>query len=214
MDIRLTLHHGPIEAEVEATADEEYQEKFLELLEFIEENQDRIQKVEFPSRQTGEEGSNKSTATQTTLTESNQEDNTVTSEIAAVLEPVARKTGVEVQKLERVLFVDPDSEEPPEILIDDPSIFGDSKKSKQKPVSLILLYLWDECYGQDTVHSSDLKDALADCGIDPSNLFNIYDSKFRKSGGNNRQLSLTRSGKLQAQDEICNLIEDAVEESK
>lgn len=209
MDIRLMIHYGPLEAEVKAAADDEYQKEFLELLEFFEDHRERIHEIEYSGQHTGEEDSKKSTDVQTTLTESSQEDDVTTS---GVLKPVERKTGIGVDKLERILYVDPDCKEPPEIMIDDPAIFGNSKKAKQKSASLILLYLWDIYSEEETIHSSDLKDALTSCGVDPSNLFNMYDKDFRKSGGNNRQLSLTRSGELQAQDEISDLVEKVIDE--
>ena len=72
----------------------------------------------------------------------------------------------------------------------------------------MLLYLWEKCYEEeDGINSSRLKETLADSGIDPSNIFSIYDNDFKQSGTNNQTISLAHSGRIQAQDEIQDLVE-------
>jgi len=64
----------------------------------------------------------------------------------------------------------------------------------------MLLAVWNDCYEEDRIRSLTLKDALELSGIDPSNMFNVYDlddvkSTFDKSGmGQSATIGLTRPG--------------------
>lgn len=203
MEITVILRKGPLEAEFTGEDREELQTELLEFKEFLENNAGAFEGIS-PADENDE-------PKQIQLNESvSQTGDPKEQAIHKALAPVARATGISEEELAGHLYVDPDGEEDPEILIDDPDeTFNTTKTGKQKPASLILLYLWDKCYDdKEEVKSSELKDALTGSGIDPSNIFNIYDKDINQKGPSNRILKLSRSGQLQAQEEIEQLITD------
>jgi hypothetical protein len=49
MDVTITLQHGPIEVEIQAEEEEEYQGKLIEIADFLEENQNHFATLATPS---------------------------------------------------------------------------------------------------------------------------------------------------------------------
>lgn len=202
MEITLTLRKGPIEAEFTGEEREKLQTELLDFKEFLEDNAEAFQGISSVEEADGE-------PEQIDLEESvSQMGDPEEKEIQEALAPIERATGISRSELTNYLYVGPDGEADPEILIEDPDeTFDTTMKGKQKPASLILLYLWDKCYGdKEEVRSSELKDALAGSGVDPKNLFNMYDNDFKRKGPNNDILELSRSGQIQAQKEIEKLL--------
>ena len=218
MEFTASVTHGPLSVEIVAEEGEDYQQEILNLLEFIEENEEHFNALnvappdieETPTE--GEQSDLSSEVWSNSESEkqpdkaADQTDEVSEPPVVEVLEPVARKTGISGDQLSEFLYADPKGEEPPELLIDDLEVFGNTKVEKQRSGALILLYLWKQCYGVEEVNSSKLKDALTGSGIEPSSLFNAYNKHFKKSGGNNRIISLSRSGELEAVEEIKGLV--------
>lgn len=55
MDVRLTLRKGPLEVEIEASDDDNYQSEVLEILEFLESNEEQILELDAPNEKSGPE---------------------------------------------------------------------------------------------------------------------------------------------------------------
>lgn len=125
------------------------------------------------------------------------------------IKPIVKDTNIQPEELKQVLHVDPEFEDPPTVLVDDPDeTWGPNNKDKQLPATLIVLYIWEKAYGRDPVPSTEVRDALEVSDIDPSSLYNIYDNTYIKQlGSQNKELALTHKGKLEAKQEIRELTE-------
>jgi hypothetical protein len=105
-----------------------------------------------------------------------------------------------------------DEDEVPSIIIaefeEGEEIFGTSRSEQQARASLILLFIWQEIRDVEEVPSSKLGDALHMSGIDPENMYNMYNSLggdadryFNRTSGN-PTVALSRQGERAAIDEI------------
>lgn len=223
MDIHLTLRKGPLEVEIEATDEDNYQEEVLSILEFLESHEEEIRSADSPVEDSEVEPSQASVtadwseeAESSNSEEQEGTDATVETEIdeSSPSSEFASQLNVNPDQLIEVLDIDPELEEPPFIATDTTG-FGESRQDRQLHGTLVLLGTWQECYGAERVSSSDLKDALDFSGINPDELSSMYhnideaDSFFDRSGrGRSATIALTRPGLREAQGRIRELVED------
>lgn len=118
------------------------------------------------------------------------------------LAALVRKTGKSVDELDELVYVDPDGEELPQVLADK-SVIGDSKAERQRNAAYMILAVWDECYGEERMKTSDFKDILTMSGISDNNLYNAWvgagKGDFHSTGqGPSATVGLTGPGKRQA----------------
>lgn len=221
MNIHVSLQHGPLAVEIEAEGDDDYQRELIELLEFIEKHEERLEGLnangsEVSSEDEGEGASGQalidSFATGDTPDEKDEDISETDSSSDNQLESLAKKVGTTPAAIHDIVDLDPQGEEPPFLLVDIDE-FGTSKARQQFTGSLLILEIWDECYETDRMKSSLLKDALEYSGIDSSNMYNMYDlenadSFFSKKGrGGSATLKLRRPGKREAQKLFRELVE-------
>lgn len=222
MDIRLTLRKGPLEVEIEASDDDDYQAEILEILEFLDSNEDQLRELDAPNEEPDPEPEQASVTDWSNQTESASTEEQDTSDVEAGPDVVengpaaefASQLRVNPDRLVEVIDIDPNLEEEP--FIDaDTAEFGETRIERQFHGALILLGTWQECYGVDRIASSDLKDALDISGIDSDSLYNMYqridevDSYLDTSGrGSSATVALTRPGLREAQNRIRELVEE------
>lgn len=221
MDIQLTLRKGPLEVEIEASDEDDYQEEVLDILEFLESNEERILELDGPDENQDPE---QSTVTgdwgQETESSASEEQVDSDTEIGASEEEdspsteFASQLNISAGRLTEAIDIDPELEEAPFIVADTDG-FGETRQERQFHGTLILLGTWQECYGVNQVSSSNLKDALDFSGIDPNGLTNVYhnieeaDSYFDRNGrGPSATISLTRPGLREARSRIRELVEE------
>lgn len=119
--------------------------------------------------------------------------------------------------MSRYFDIDSNGDEPPYLNFDAKVLAesGSARNEKQMRASLILLTLWGECLGVESVISPDLKDALRISGIDDTKLANMYqfnnnegDRYFRREGrGQNTEIELTLPGRREGYDQIRRTVE-------
>ncbi|MFU1783843.1 hypothetical protein ACM16X_20980 [Haloarcula japonica] len=216
MDIHVTLRHGPLEVDIDADSEDDYQSELLDLLEFLEEYEERFSDLEpdsggSESQEAGESLDDQASMDAFTGDDNNREqeqsssgeDSGKADDDEAEIGSLAKKANTSVEQLRSFIEIDPDREDPP-FIVPETDEFTDTKKRRQFIGSLILLAVWDDCYGEDRVRSSTLKDALELSGIDSSNMYNMYDLSdaeptLDKSGkGQSATVGLTRPGKREA----------------
>jgi len=222
MDVRLTLRKGPLEVEIEASDDDDYQSEVLEILEFLEANEEQILELDAPNEGpdleldpaavTADRGDGTESSSPDEQDNSDTKVDIETEEISPSAE-FASELNVSLDQLTEAIDIDPELEEAP-FIVADTAGFGETRQERQLHGTLILLGTWQECYGADRVSSSDLKDALDFSGIDPDGLTNIYhnidgaDSYFDRSGrGASATVALTRPGLREARSRIRELVE-------
>jgi len=213
METRAKIEHGPLEIEVHAFEDEDYQEEVIDIIEFIEENKAVIEELEGEISRSGMKDSGTEDTSLEAFTESNGDESESEEQIeAGPLSEVASELRVSERELEEFLFVDSEGEDPPVMYVDEVGEVGDRKTDRQRVVSLILLYLWHRCYDVDRVKSTNLKDALALSNVSSSGMGNMYqgegDRYFNRKGrGPSATVRLTPPGKRQARKELKRLLE-------
>ncbi len=213
METTAKLEYGPLEVEIHALNDEGYQEEVLDLIQFIEDNQESLEGLvrdDDPS----EMGPSKSEVTSLEeFTPNGGEEEEESETEPGPLSEIASNLRVPEFKLEEFLYVDPVEDDFPVIYVDEIGNIGQRKTDKQRVASLILLYLWHECYDADRVKSTSLKDALELSNISSSGMGNMYqgdgDRYFdRKGRGPSATVRLTPPGKRQARKVLRRLVQD------
>ncbi|WP_336035167.1 hypothetical protein [Halobacterium yunchengense] len=207
METTAKLEYGPLEVEIHAFDDEEYQQEVLNLIQFIEDNQESLDELGEASEPAEIDHSKSEVVSLEEFEESGQEESeievTSQDEESGPLAEIASELRVSEPRLERFIYVDPDKDDFPVLYIDEMGDIGDRKTDRQRISSLILLYVWHEYYGEERIKSSSLKDALELSDISSSGMGNMYqgegDRYFDRRGrGPSATVSLTPPGKRQA----------------
>jgi len=232
MDIHVSLRHGPLEVEIDADSEDDYQSELLDLLEFLEEYEERFTDLDPQSGELESEvddgngvkngdddhdgqasmdvftgGNDASEEEQATPGKSS-----TTANEEAEIASLAKKADASVKQLRDFVDIDSTGEEPPFIVAETDN-FGENKTRRQFIGSLILLAVWDKCYEEDRMKSSTLKDALEFSNIDSDSMYNMYnlddaEGLFDKTGrGGRATVKLTRPGQREAYKKLRNLLE-------
>ncbi|MCJ0621387.1 hypothetical protein JZX76_18350 [Haloarcula hispanica] len=228
MDIHVTLRHGPLEVDIDAGSDDDYQSELLDLLEFLEEYEERFSDLEpepdeSETNESGESEEGQASMDAFTggevLSEQDQVSNEGDSSVAggdeAAIESLAKKAEASPEQLREFIDIDPDREEPP-FIVPETGEFADTKTRRQFIGSLILLAVWDDCYEEDRMKSSTLKDGLEFSGINSDSMYNMYDLDdaerlFDKTGrGGKATVKLTRPGKREAYKTLRELLNSEI----
>lgn len=219
MELTVTLNHGPINAEFTGEEREEIEENLLQFMEFLDENEEVFAGVENPDSEENLEGTHE---LDPDYWEERQEEPVSTSgndvpETDVSYGSIPDRTGLDEEAIVQYFDIDPEGEEPPYLNFDIEVLGeeGNSRSEKQMRGSLILMTLWRECNGIESVRSPELKDALRISGIDDTNTSNMYqfndgegDRYFRREGsGANTDISLTMPGKREGFDQIEQTVE-------
>lgn len=227
MDVHITLRYGPLDLEIDADSDEDYQQEIADILEFLDSNDDDLQVLIGEQSRTVDEANTSTEGTQqSSLNDGlgDSEDNNsekIEKEPSGRYASISRRLGVDENELERLVDMPEDEEEVPAIIIEEleggVEEFGDSRMERQARASLILLYFWENLRDVEKVYSTDLGDALHMSGVDPEKMANMYqafdgdaDAYFERhgSGGPYSGVSLTRRGERAAIDEIQDMVKN------
>ena len=207
METTAKLEYGVLEVEIHAFDDEDYQKEVLDLIQFIEDNQDSLDELggisdpaeidQSKSEVVSLEEFGENDQTETDLDAADQEDET------GPLADIASELRIPEHKLEDFIYVDPQEDDFPVLYIDEMGDIGERKTDRQRVSSLILLYVWHECYDVERIKSSSLKDALELSDVSSSGMGNMYQGEGdryydRRGRGPSATVSLTPPGKRQA----------------
>ncbi|MFK8214525.1 hypothetical protein [Haloferax volcanii] len=224
MEITVSLRQGPLDVEFVAEDREQLETDLVEFVGFLNENSEVFDGLESPSRKEelaeGQPGVDSDFWTEKAKQQSEQQEPTPepqepdeqTGDSDHPLSNIARKTGVDVKTLDEIVYVDPEGEETPQILIDK-SELGDSKSARQRHAAYIILTVWEECYGEERMKNSELKTILSLAGISENHLYNAWSGagkgNFDPTGrGASATTGLTGPGKREALKFIQELVEE------
>lgn len=201
METTVKLEYGAMEVEIHSFDGEDYQKEVLDLIQFIEDNQELLEELgglgePAEMDQSKIEGTSLEEFTENENDEETEQESGPFSEIAS-------KLRVSESDLERCFDVDLDGEEPPVLYLDEVRSIGERKTDRQRVASLALLFLWHKFYNTDRVKSSALKDALELSNVSSTGMGNMYqgegDRYFDRRGrGPSATVGLTPPGKRQA----------------
>ncbi|TKX74636.1 hypothetical protein EXE46_08005 [Halorubrum sp. GN11_10-6_MGM] len=207
METTAKLEYGVLEVEIHAFDEEDYQKEVLDLIQFIEDNQDSLDELSGVSDTAEINQSKSEVKSLEEFGESNQTETEIETidqeEESGPLADIASELRISEHKLDNFVYVDPQEEDFPVLYIDEMGDIGNRKTDRQRISSLILLYVWHECYDVERIKSSSLKDALELSDVSSSGMGNMYqgegDRYFDRRGrGPSATVSLTPPGKRQA----------------
>ena len=213
METTVTFEYGPLTVEIHAREDENYQDEILDLMRFLENHQEQFEEIGVESGTAGIHP-DKTEMVSLDQFESEEPQEEDESEVGAgLLDPIASELHISVAELREFLHVDPDNDDFPVMYVDELGDIGKKQTDRQRVVSLVLLYLWHECYDEDRVKSSALKDALELSNVSSSGMANMYqgdgDRYFDRRGrGPTATVALTPPGKRQARKVIRRLVDN------
>ncbi|WP_081638713.1 hypothetical protein [Salinarchaeum sp. Harcht-Bsk1] len=217
MEKTAKLEYGPLEVEIHALDDEDYQKEILDLIQFIEENQDSLEGLGGGIEASGMPDSESDSMSLEEFGDDGGEQAEEVADTSGPLGEIASRLRVPEARLEEFVYVDPDGGDFPVLYLDEVSNISERKTDRQRIASLILLYVWHECYDESRVKSSSLKDALELSNVSSSGMGNMYqgdgDRYFDRSGrGPSATVSLTPPGKRQARKVLKRLMEEGSKE--
>lgn len=213
METTVTFEYGPLTVEIHAREDENYQDEILDLMRFLENHQEQFEEigVESGAAEIHPEKTEMVSLDQFESEEPQEDDESEAG--AGLLGPIASELRISVAELREFLHVDPDNDDLPVMYVDELGDIGKKQTDRQRVASLVLLYLWHECYDEDRVKSSALKDALELSNVSSSGMANMYqgdgDRYFDRRGrGPTATVALTPPGKRQARKVIRRLVDN------
>lgn len=215
METTVNFEYGPLNVEIFAREDEDYQDEILDLLKFLENNQEKFE--ELGVMDTSPKMHPEKTETVSLKDFGAGEDHSEDVE-SGPLASIASELRVPVRELKDLVYVNPEGEDFPVLYSDEVGELGQRQTDRQRVASLILLYLWHECYDEDRVKSSALKEALELSSVSSSGMANMYqgegDRYFDRRGrGPTATVSLTAPGKRQARKVLRELANNIGEEN-
>ena len=217
MEINVTLRHGPLSVEIQAEQEDDYQQELMEVLDFIEENQQSFEQLTPWQKDEDQIGGYVQAPADSEIWETRHGSAETVEERPdrsnRIFESVSRSTGVDEATLERIFDMPENEEETPGIIIEEfeegVDALGNSRREQQARASLMLLYIWHEIRDVDKIPSSELADALNMSGVDPTDMYAMYsalggdaDAYFNRTTGGNPTVKLSRRGKRVASNEI------------
>lgn len=203
MEANATLDYGALQVELRAENAADLESELSQIITFLESNEDRINgifgDISPPNVDDSEHGNG----------DSDDDSRLQNGDREGPLAALARNLRTDEELLEDFILTD---DELPQLYVEDIRVIGNNKTDRQRNASLILLYIWDECYDVERVKTSDLKNALSMSGISESNLANMYqgqgDRFFDRSGrGASATIGLTTPGKRRAKKELSGIVE-------
>ncbi|MFC7215161.1 hypothetical protein ACFQO4_13880 [Saliphagus sp. GCM10025334] len=208
MELKLTLEHGALSAQIEASEEDNYTQVLDDLATFLEDHPELAinRDVETPQEPNPEpEQSTESkdaVLAEFTETDSGSPSSSVETISREILRPLLKEIDVSEDEFIRVFEVD--EEVTPRILTSD-DIPGETKGEKILNASLILTTIWQECYGEKWMKTSELSDSLEQSGLSNRTDY-IYNQEnwqamFNKDGEKRgTKLRVTRLGKDKAEE--------------
>jgi len=210
MEIHISFQDGPIEAEIEAGADDDYQEVLNRLSDFVEQYDVQTPAVaDPPENQTNGDHPKPSNAESV---DSEAEESDGPSEEVTNLQDFSEDRLYRVLKTGSV--EDDEIAEFPEI-IGDVSVLGDSEEERALHGAVVLLTALNDFHDVSRVKTSDLMDALADSGIERdafSDIDQVPNEKVyvnRRGTGGSATTKIRHPGKQEGR----SLLKDIIEES-
>lgn len=208
MEISISFKDGPIEAEITADETDDYEEVLEALSEFVDGYSPTVSR------------SNENLNESQTVTNENAEEEGSKSEVEnqndsndgfSTLQEIPESKLQRVMKTGRV--DNGDISEHPYVIADTDSL-GDTETERLLHTSVLILSVLDEFHDKDRMKTTELKQALADSGLNDDNFGNIdkLDEAEvylnRRGRGSTATTEIRRPGKDKTKELVANLIED------
>lgn len=168
MDLRLTIEHGAITAEIEASDGDDYREVLEELADFAEEHPDFVKSQKTEEDDLGQSNTDSDT-TETNLKEFADEPS-AGSDIDSGDEEVENKMlrplleSLDVSEDDFIRTFEVAEDVTPRILAPE-KVPGETKSEKFLNAALVISKIWQDCYGEPWLKSSELSDSIEQSGL-------------------------------------------------
>lgn len=210
MDIHISFQHGPIEAEIKAGPDDDYQEVLNQLSDFVE-------KTEIQAQQTTENSTPKDNSGELSPDSTNDDAKNDTEETHS--EEVTSLQDFSEDQLYRVIkkgtVEDGEIQQMPEI-IGNVGILGENENKRALNGAVVLLTVLDDFHDISKVKTSELKNSLDESGIEKdafNNVDEVPDEKVyinRRGRGNSATTELRYPGKQEGRSLINKIIDESL----
>ena len=170
MNLQLTVEHGSITAEIEATEEDDYTAVLEELADFAQEHPDFVEKRDSQPSDNDQNqvetspdsaDANLSRFSDKLSTEVNGNSGEIEIE-NDILRPLLERLDVPEEDFIRTFEVAEDVN--PRILAPE-KVSGETKSERMLNAALVLSTIWQDCYGEEWLKSSVLSDALEQSGL-------------------------------------------------
>lgn len=214
MELNISLEHGPLTAEIKASEEEDYEEVLEDLAGFLEDHPSLINGSSLEStKETSSNVTESKNATEASLANFSDGDDLQLEydevEIEnEMLRPILERVEIGEDEFMRTFEVHEDIT--PRILTPE-DVPGESVGEKILNASLVLTTIWQDCYDEQWMKTSDLSTALEQSGM-KDRVDYIYNQKnwkslFNKEGkSRGTKLRITRLGKDKADDLIKKMV--------
>ncbi|APX95726.1 hypothetical protein [Natronorubrum daqingense] len=202
MEITATVDYGTLEIELSSDEREEVQQNLLEVIDFLEENNEAFKGLDL----TVQNGSSQTelSATEWSNNDGQQEQS---KDDGSSLKSLARKFDVTIEAINEIVFVDPFGEERPQLMANSEQL-GSSVPERQRHAAFIILTVLEECYDEEEIETAEFKELLTFAGISDGNLYRAWDdSLFQTGKGRSAKVSLKGPGKREAKKYLKALLE-------
>lgn len=215
MDISITFAEGPVEAEIEATDEDDYVSVLDDLAEFLNEHPELEFDSEGGAEVEVEQKSEPPQQAQATLDSSVKKGESAEDVENERLRAIVEHSGVPEDKITRMFELHEDVI--PRIL-DGEAVRGDTPGVRVLNAASAILTVWQDCYGEEWMKSGKLADALEQSPNLPDRTDYIYNqnnwkSLFNRQGeGRGTELRVTRLGKDKGLEVIQEMAEETDED--
>lgn len=204
MKVTATLDYGPLDIELSSENREEVEKNLLGIIEFIDENREEFE-------ESGLKVQSKDGNHQAELDSAEWSGDTGDKAGSAddPLADLARELNVVSRKLNEIVYVDPDEEERPYLMVEGDKL-GDSVPEIQRNAAFVLLTVLKECYHEDEMKTSEFKHILTVAEISDNDLYKAWDESVIDSSGRGRSatISLTGPGRREAKSVLKDLAKE------
>lgn len=198
------LDYGPLNAEFQGGDKDEIQTNLIEFVEFLKENEEVLGSIDVSTD--GAAGAEVPSDSNSNASDGAGDQGSNEHPLA----PLAHHLGEPPETLEELIYVSVENEELPQLLVEDVDELGDSVVERQRNAALVLLLVWEECYGKSKMKTSDIKDVFSRMDISTSNTYRAWEkSSFKQRGqGSSATIQLRGPGEREAYSILRELLGD------
>lgn len=213
MELTVTLDHGPLNAEFTGEDREKVEENLVGFIEFLEGNDELFNghRDSVPATNDTEDPGLDEQYWKERADDQGDQTTSESDSTESPLSDIAHKVGASVTELEGLIYFSVDDEELPMLLFDDPERVGGSVVERQRNSALVLLLIWEECYGKKKMKTSQFKDVLEMMDLSTSNVYRAWEKSYFKQAGNgpSATVRLRGPGKREARSVLKDMLEYA-----
>lgn len=215
MELNVALEYGPLKAEFQGEDRSEIQDNLIEFVEFLDEHEEVFSSIDIIANGIVDKNAGDADRTETGMNNESSSEISNADQTKAEddnpLAPLARRLNKPIEAVEELIYVSVENDELPQLILDEPELLGDSVVERQQNAALIVLLVWDKCYGQSKMKVSDIKDIFSIMDISTSNTHRAWEKGYFQQTGKGAAATVRLRGP--GEREGYSLLRDLLEEN-